>query len=250
MYIIYLLSTGQLNVPKLPRYALDFISKNKGSWVNLPVIMHSAEFDRSVPLNGKVCDVLHTFILLYMYMHICMYVCIQTDHRHHREWRDWCTDGWSSAAYCWQANPVPGNIKRFLIFLYIYVPNIFLYVIKRSPKWVLAKPFIKVNRYILGALQSLPFNIGNLFMRCVSFILLELLHLIVSKIGFFQRLFASYLEWDILAANPRARDMNCVPTFRPGCSRIIVHAGYPSTLIKSNVSLYSTNYYSHKYRII
>ena len=187
--------TGQLNVPKLPRYAQDFISQNptvvssKSTSPHLPIVMHSAEFDRSVSLSGKTIAIVG--------------------------------NGSTGVQLVEALQPVAG---RLLLF-------------QRSPKWVLAKPFLRLPRLVLGLLQSLPFNFGNRLMRYACFAAIELLHVIVSKVGFVQRLFEGHLSSGILRANANAREMNCVPDYRPGCSRIIVHAGYPAFLTRPNVTV-------------
>ena len=112
-----------------------------------------------------------------------------------------------------------------------------LLLFQRSPKWVLPKPFLRVPKLILTPLQLIPFNLGNRLLRLVCFFTIEAMHFIVKKPSFLQRMFAKILTNRITASNPDAAAMNCIPTYAPGCSRIIVHGGYPSTLTRPNVTV-------------
>ncbi|GMI38112.1 hypothetical protein TeGR_g6804 [Tetraparma gracilis] len=113
-----------------------------------------------------------------------------------------------------------------------------LLLFQRSPKWVLPKPFLRFPPLLLYPLQKLlPFNLGNRILRGACFLAIEFLHCIVRRPSFVQRLFTGHLKSRILSSNPDAQAMNCMPEYRPGCSRIIVHAGFPHTLTKSNVTV-------------
>ena len=113
-----------------------------------------------------------------------------------------------------------------------------LLLFQRSPKWVLPKPFLRFPSILLTPLQTmLPYNLGNRIIRFVCFTVIEILHAVVRRPSFVQRLFTRYLTNRILSANPEAAEMKCIPNFKPGCSRIIVHAGFPKALTQSNVTV-------------
>ena len=50
--------TGQLNVPKVPTYIRAYQDGRGQENLERPIIMHSAEYDRSVDLQGKVVAII------------------------------------------------------------------------------------------------------------------------------------------------------------------------------------------------
>ena len=186
--------TGQLNVPKTPKYATDYVQGRSLSPSSAggggPVVMHSAEFDRTVPLAGKTVAIIG--------------------------------NGSTGVQLVESLQPVAG---RLLLF-------------QRSPKWGVAKPFYRIPSVVLWTLQNLlPFNLGNRLLRCLCYVWVETLHVAVSKPGVLQRAFQWHLKSSLLKANPEAESMNCLPAYRPGCSRIIVYAGFPKALTQPNVTV-------------
>ena len=184
--------TGQLNIPKVPHYIRAYLDAQAPGKQGRPIIIHSAEYDRSINLEGKTVAIIG--------------------------------NGSTGVQLVEAIQPIAG---RLLLF-------------QRSPKWVLPKPFLRFPSLLLTPLQTLlPFNLGNRIIRSACFLAIELLHAVVRRPSFVQRLFTRYLKNRILSANPDAAAMNCIPTFKPGCSRIIVHAGFSKALTQSNVAVIS-----------
>jgi cation diffusion facilitator CzcD-associated flavoprotein CzcO len=181
-------STGQLSIPKLPTYAEAYLVKAaKSSSPNKPTILHSALYDRTIPLAGKTVAIIG--------------------------------NGSTGVQLVESLQPRCGKLVLF----------------QRSPKWLMPKPFYTFPKLLLYPLQLLPFKIGNRLIRYWCYSVIETLHVAVSKPGILQRLVQKILRIKLLQANPNAEEMNCIPSYRPGCSRIIVHAGYPEILTRDNV---------------
>ena len=169
--------TGLLSVPKMPAFVQDAKISTKVK------VVHSAEYDRSLRLDGKTVAVIG--------------------------------NGSSGVQLVEAIQPIA---KRLVL-------------VQRTPKWVFPKPFLTIPTFLLWPMLNLPFSLGVRFIRLIIFVTFELLHLAVRSPSPTQRLFTKFLKALTLSANPNAE----LPAYRVGCSRLIVHAGYPETLTKSNV---------------
>ena len=161
-------ATGQLSTPKLPQYVHTYLANPAP---NGPTIMHSAEYDRTVPVAGQRIAIIG--------------------------------NGSTGVQLVESLQPLASSLLLF----------------QRSPKWLLPKPFYNFPSLLLTPLHLLPFNLGNKLIRLWCYLTIESLHVAVSQPSFLQRLVQRYMKMKIVGANPNAVEMNCLPTYRPGCSR-------------------------------
>lgn len=179
--------TGQLNVPRLPTFVSNYIAarSSKSRDGDGPIIMHSANYDRSVDLHNKTVAIIG--------------------------------NGATGVQLVEAIQPI---VKTLLLF-------------QRSPKWVVPKPLQNISPIILKPLQLLPFNLGNRLLRFSFYSLIEIFHFIVSNKNALSSSIQRLLRFKLLQSNPNI----AVPAYRPGCSRILFHAGYPEIMARDNVSV-------------
>ncbi len=103
-----------------------------------------------------------------------------------------------------------------------------LYVFARSPKWLAKKYIEHIPSMLVRLFRAFPSAITLL--RWLAFIITECIHIFIL---FFTEFPKKILSRQLLRACGTAGELNIIPAFRVGCSRMIMHSDYLATLTRS-----------------
>ena len=113
-----------------------------------------------------------------------------------------------------------------------------LVLARRSPKWMLTRLFQRFPRWLLAVLKhALPWRLLLRLLRAFVFALIDLLHVVLASRGWWQRNFRKKLRKEMTRKQPRLQELGLLPSFRPGCNRMILHSDYLVRVAAPNVTV-------------